>query len=188
MLFDFLDSGFGGHNNSFVLFNFEIDVATKRTNNARKAVIHLCGICQTTGDNQRRTCLVNQNGVDFVDYCKMMTALHLVVFCSGHVVAQIVKTKFVVRSVGDVGCVVDTLFCRRRANPRNDQTNFQTHEAVDTTHPFGMKARKIIVDRDDVHTVAAERVEISGQRGDQRLALTCAHFCNPTRVERGAAH
>ncbi|CAB4988294.1 unannotated protein [freshwater metagenome] len=51
-----------------------------------------------------------------------------------------------------------------------------------------MKARKIIVDRDDVHTVAAERVEISGQRGDQRLALTGTHFCNPTRVERGAAH
>ena len=117
-----------------------------------------------------------------------MTTLHLVVFCAGHVVAQIVETKFVIRSICDVGCIVDTLFCWRCTNPWNHQPHFQTHEAVDTTHPFGMKARKIIVDRDDVHSIAAKRVEIRGQCGDQCLALTRAHFCNPTRMERGAAH
>ena len=109
-----------------------------------------------------------------------MTALHLVVFCAGHVVAQVVETKFVIRSVGDVGCVVDTLLCRRRANARDYQTNFQAHEAMNATHPFGVKARKIVVDRDDVHSVATERVEISRQCGDKCLALTRAHFCNPT--------
>src|SRR6185437_13966583 len=44
-----------------------------------------------------------------------------------------------------------------------------------------------LVDRDDVHALARERVEVGGQRRDQRLALARAHLRDLALVKRYAA-
>ena len=43
-------------------------------------------------------------------------------------------------------------------------------------HPFGVAAGQVVVDRDDVHVAAAERVAGRGDRARQRLALTGRHL------------
>ena len=55
-------------------------------------------------------------------------------------------------------------------------------------HPVGVAAGEVVVDGDDVHAVAGERVQVRRQGGDQRLALTGLHLGDVAEVQRGAAH
>ena len=64
----------------------------------------------------------------------------------------------------------------------------EAEEAVDPAHPLGVAAGEVVVDRDDVHALAGERVEVGRQRRDQRLALTGLHLGDVAEVQRGAAH
>ena len=54
-------------------------------------------------------------------------------------------------------------------------------------HPLRVAAGQVVVDRDDVHALAGERVQVGGQRGDQRLALAGLHLGDPARVQHHAA-
>ena len=47
---------------------------------------------------------------------------------------------------------------------------------MDLTHPLGVPASQVIVDRDHVNAAARERVEIAGQRGNEGLALAGFHL------------
>ena len=60
-------------------------------------------------------------------------------------------------------------------------------EAVDAAHPLGVAAGQIVVDRHDVDALAFERVEIGGERGDQRLAFAGLHLGDLALVENRAA-
>ena len=55
-------------------------------------------------------------------------------------------------------------------------------------HPLGVEAGEVVVDRDEVHAAARERVEVARQRRDERLALTGLHLRDPAEVQRRAAH
>ena len=61
-----------------------------------------CVIVGLATDDERRARLVNQNGVDLVNNGEVEAALYAIFTFIDHVVAQIVKTKFVVGAVGDV--------------------------------------------------------------------------------------
>jgi hypothetical protein len=70
---------------------------------------------------------------------------------------------------------------------RHDDTDGQPEEAVDAPHPFGVATRQVVVDGDDVHALAGQRVEVGGERGDQRLAFAGAHLGDLALVEHRAA-
>ena len=59
---------------------------------------------------------------------------------------------------------------------------------MNTAHPLGIATRQVVVDRDKVDTLAAESVEVDGERGDERLTLSSFHLGDPAEVERRAAH
>ena len=63
----------------------------------------------------------------------------------------------------------------------------QAEGAVDLAHPVGVAVGQVIVDRDDVDALAFERVEVSGQGGDQRLAFTGSHFGDFAAMQDDAA-
>ena len=46
---------------------------------------------------------------------------------------------------------------------------------------------EVVVDGDDVHALALERVQVAGQRGDQRLALAGPHLGDLALVQHHAA-
>ena len=68
-----------------------------------------------------------------------------------------------------------------------DDADRHAEEAVDAAHPLGVAAGQVVVDRDDVDALAFERVEIGGQRGDERLAFAGLHLGDLALVEHGAA-
>ena len=55
-------------------------------------------------------------------------------------------------------------------------------------HPLGVALGEVVVDGDEVHALAGERVEVERQRGDEGLALTGLHLGDPAEVQRRAAH
>ena len=64
-------------------------------------------------DDERCAGFVDQNRIDFVDDGVMHATLHTVFHFVDHVVTQIIKTKFVVSTVGDVSAVGGLFFSTR---------------------------------------------------------------------------
>ena len=102
-----------------------------------------------------------------------------------HVVAQIVEAELVVGAVGDVAVV--GLLALLVVEPVHDDADGEAEEAVDLAHPFGVALGEVVVDGDDVHAAAGERVEIDRQRRDQRLAFAGLHLGDLAFVQDHAA-
>ena len=188
LLFHLFDSRFGGHHDALVFLHIEVDAAHQGANDGSELVVQRCRIGDATGDDQRGACLVDEDGVDFVDDGVVMSALHLVGDGAGHVVAQVVEAELVVGSVGDVGGIVDSFLGGRRAHSRHDESDAEAEPTVDLPHPHRVATREVVVHRDEVHSFAGERIEVHRQRRHQRLAFARAHFGNPTRMQGGTTH
>ena len=115
----------------------------------------------------------------------MQFALYALFRTEGHIVAQIVKTVFVVGTVSNIGCVGFTLGRRRQAghvNPNGHPQEFKQGAVV-----LRITLRQIIVDGDHVNAFAGQRIQIGRQRCGQRFTFTGTHFCNTAVVENHAA-
>ena len=69
----------------------------------------------------------------------------------------------------------------------DDEANGQAQKAVDLAHPLAVTLGQIVVDGDDMDTVAGQRVQIGGQGGHQGLSLTGFHLGNAALVQNDAA-
>ncbi len=97
-----------------------------------------------------------------------------------HIVAQIVKTKFVVGAVGDIGRVglaplhffqifhfyrdLIFIYFMRLIQMRFVvlyASHAQTQQLIDRPHPVGVALGQIIVNRDHVHTLTRQGVQIN---------------------------
>ena len=144
-------------------------------------------VAHHAADDQRGAGLVDQDRVDLVDDREVVSALHAVsVEAHRHVVAQVVEAELVVRAVGDVGRVGGPALRRRHRGL--DQPHVEPEEAVDAAHPLGVALGEVVVDGDDVHALARQRVQVPGKRGDERLALAGLHLGDVALVQRGPAH
>ena len=139
-----------------------------------------------TGDDQRRSGVVDQYRVDLIDDGVVVFALYEVFGRRGHVVAQVVETVFVVRTEGDIGHVSLTagVGVGLRIVDAGDR---QTVEFVHRPHPFGVTLGQIVVDRYHVHALASQCVEEYGERCHEGLALARRHLGDLAFVEHHAA-
>ena len=103
-----------------------------------------------------------------------------------HVVAQVIETEFVVRAEGDVAAVGEFTF--GKIHVVQNQADAQAQKMIKPTHPLRVAAGKVIVDGDHVHAFSAERVQIHGQRRNQRFAFAGLHFGDFAFVQTHAAH
>ena len=143
------------------------------------------GVLALTGDNQRGTRLVNQDGVDLVHDCERVTALYKFALVDTHIVAEVVEPHFVVCAVGNVGVVgVLTLLGSQAVD---NQAYFQAQKAVYLAHPLAVTRGKVVVDRDNVHAVSGQRVEVRRERGDKRLSFTGFHLGDSPLMEHDTA-
>ena len=69
----------------------------------------------------------------------------------------------------------------------HDDADAEPQELVDPAHPLRVALGQVVVHRHDVHALAGERVEIDGERGDQRLALARLHLRDLALVQHHAA-
>ena len=82
-------------------------------------------------------------------------------------------------AVGDLPlCVVQVVL---------DDADGHAEEAVDPAHPLGVAAGQVVVDGDDVDALAFERVQVGGQRRDERLAFAGLHLGDLAAVQHHAA-
>ncbi len=70
----------------------------------------------------------------------------------------------------------------------NNAANRQTKKVVELAHPFGVASGKIIVDRNHMHTLAAQGIQIGWQGRDQGLPFTGLHLGNFAVVQHHAAN
>ena len=61
-------------------------------------------------------------------------------------------------------------------------------QRVDAAHPLAVAGGQVVVDRDEVHALARQAVEVGRQRRDEGLALAGLHLGHPAEVQGGAAH
>ena len=137
-------------------------------------------------DDQRGARLVDQDRVHLVDDRVAVAALHAVLELPGHVVTQVVEAELVVGAVGDVGGVL--LAARGRVHVGEDHADLEAEEAVHPAHPLRVALGQVVVDRDDVHALAGERVEVGREHAGQGLALTGPHLRDVAQVQRRGAH
>ena len=123
--------------------------------------------------------------VDLVDDGVEVTALHHVFQAVLHVVAQIVEAVFVVGAVGDVAGI--GLLALGIVEAVHDHAGGKAEEIVDLSHPGGVAPGEVVVDGDDVDTLAGQRVEIDRQGRDQRLAFAGLHLGDIAFVQHHAA-
>ena len=185
---DPLDAGLERHDDTLVLLDLVVDVALERAHDRGEPVVELGGVADPAGDDERRARLVDEDRVDLVDDAEVVAALHLVVAAPGHVVAQVVEPELVVGAVRDVGAVVLALLLRPVLEAGDDQPDVEPEPLVDASHPLGVEAGEVVVDRDEVHAVAGEGVEVGREGRHEGLAFARLHLGDPAEVERRPAH
>ncbi len=112
-------------------------------------------------------------------------ALDVVFQAEFHVVAQVIETELVVGAVSDIGVVGGAALAVIEIV--HDRSDGQAEVAVDAAHPIGIAVGQVVVDGDDVNAFACERVQVTGERGDERFAFAGFHFGDAAAVESDAA-
>ncbi len=136
-------------------------------------------------NNQRRARLVDQNGIHFIHNREAQTALHFVFNTQRHVVAQIIKTVFVVGAVSNIASIRSAFFFLILTRKNNAQAHAQFF--IHRAHPTAVAIGEIIIHRHHMHALARQRIEIHRQRCHQRFTFTRAHLGNFAFVQHHAA-
>ena len=149
------------------------------------AQVKLGALLRRARDDQRRARLVDQDRVDFVDHGEFEPALHAVLDAERKVVAQVVEAELVVGAVRDVGAVRRALLVARLAGLHH--ADREAEEVENRRHPVCVTLREVLVDRDDVGTLAGQRIQVRGECRDEGLALAGTHFRDLALVQYHAA-
>ena len=147
--------------------------------------VEIGAVLQRPGNDERRARLVDQDRIDLVDDGEDVSALDHLLLVDLHVVAQVVEAELVVGAVGHVAGVLRLALLV--VEVVHDATDSEAQELVDLAHPLRVALSQIIVDGDDMHACASERVEIDRQRGDQCLTLARLHLRDLALVQHHAA-
>ena len=107
-----------------------------------------------TRDDKRRAGIVNQNRVNLIDNGIIMLALNQVLWASCHIVAQVVETKLVIGTKGNIGhiCIATS---NRVGLVLVNTIYTQTVEHIKRTHPFCVSFCQVVVDCNHVNAVAS---------------------------------
>ena len=65
-------------------------------------LIELRGLSGLSGDDERCTCFIDQDGIDLVDDAVVKATKYLLVLINRHVITEVVETELVIRDIGDI--------------------------------------------------------------------------------------
>ncbi|MNV24121.1 hypothetical protein D3C71_1151690 [compost metagenome] len=146
--------------------------------------VHLGAVFSRTGDDQRSTRFIDQDGVNLIHQRIVQLALNSLFRTERHVVAQVVKAVFVVGTVSDVSAVGFLLLLARHVGQVDAHREAQ--EVVQPPHPLRIAVGEVVVHGHHVHTLARQSIEVHGQGGGEGLALARPHFGDLAKVQRHA--
>ena len=137
-------------------------------------VIFVRVVFALSADDERSARFVNENRVYFVNDTKVESALNFALQIYLHIVAKIVETELVVRTVSDIAVVGG--FTRVVVHVGKNRAYGLPQIRIDGTHPCRVALGKIVVDRYDVHTLFRKAVQVGGGNAHERFTFTGFHF------------
>ncbi len=137
------------------------------------------------GNNKRRACLVNEDGIHLVHNGVVVAPLYLAVLVDHHVIPQVVKAQLVVGAIGDVAGVSG--FFVLRAHARQGQAYAKAHKVEHPGHHLALVLGQVLVHCNHMHAFTRKGVQIGGQRQREGFALAGLHFGNAPLVQNDAA-
>ncbi len=150
------------------------------------ADIGISGLGARTGNNQRSSGLINEDAVHLIHDGIVQVPLHHLIHIYYHVVTEVVKAKFIIGAKGNIATVGK--FTLRKIHIMADQSNSQSQEVIETSHFDAVTLGQIVIDGNNVHTLASQGIQICRQGSNQGLAFTSTHLCNFSLVETNTSH
>ena len=147
--------------------------------------IKVCGIVASSGDDERGPGFIDQDGVDLVDDGEVEFPLDQVLFIDRHVVAKVIETEFVVRTVGDVAFIRGFSL---GVVQRVDHTAYgEPQPCVDLAHPVSVTLGQIVVYSYYVNAFSLKCVQIYRKGSHEGLSFTGLHLGDPSLMDRDTA-
>ena len=143
--------------------------------------IKLGGFAALSGNDQRCTCLIDQDGVDLIDDTVVKISLNKLFFIDNHVVTKVIESKFVVGNVCDVTSICRTAFFRLHVVKYHAYS--QAKELMDFTHPLGISFSQVVVDSYDVDTFSLKGIQVCRKCGNKSFTFTCFHLGDTALVK-----
>ena len=183
---DFVHAGVGEGDAAGFLVERVVLVRHQAGNDPVHDVVLVGGVLGGAGNNERRAGLVNEDGVHLVDNGVVELPLDVVLEPELHVVAQVVEAELVVLPVGNVRAV--RCLAVRVIQVVDDAAHGAgPGSVVDAAHPLRVAPGEVVVHRHNVDAAPAQRVEVAGQGGGERLAFAGAHFGDAALVKKHSA-
>ncbi len=135
-----------------------------------------------TGDDQGGTGIINQYRVHLIHHGVMVFPLHHFFGGVHHVVTEVVKTKFVVRAICNIGEIgFSSFFTVGLVFVDTVNSNAQPFE--NGAIPFLVTTGQVIIHRNYMHPFAGKRIEVRGQGGYEGFTFTRCHLRDLTLVQ-----
>ena len=115
-----------------------------------------------------------------------MAALNIVRQLIFHVVAQIVEAEFIIGAVSNIAIVRLAAF--RILHIGENLADRQTEESINLSHPVGIAAGQIIVDRHKMCAASGQSIQVHRRRGYKRFTFTGLHLRNLALMQHNTAN
>ncbi len=139
------------------------------------------------GNNQRGTRFIDEDGVNLIHNGEEVFALdELIGFGYKRVIAQVIKSKLVVRSVGYV-CPVSRTPAFRMRIIFVDYVDRHAQEFKHRAHPFGVTLGEVRVHGNEVNTASHESIQIYRRKRNKGFTFPGFHLCNFPLMDCNAA-
>ncbi len=175
-----LDARIGQHRRVMLLIDGIVHVLFQTRNDLIDLEVQVRRLLRRAADDERRTRLIDQDRVHFVDDRVVQRPLHVALDRLLHVVAKVVEAKLVVGAVGDVAAIGQLLLVVGLAV--DDGADGHAQELIDSTHPLRVAKGQVVIDGDKVRALALQRVEVQRAGRHQRLAFAGLHLGNRAAI------
>ena len=144
-------------------------------------LIQLGGLAALTGNDQRGTRLINQDGVDLIDDTVVKITLYQLLLVDNHVITKVIESKLVIGNISNVAVVCCTALFRLHIVQYN--ANGKTKESVNLSHLLSITLSQVIIDSYNVNALAFQRIQVGWKCGYQGLTFTSLHLSDTSLMK-----
>ena len=103
---------------------------------------------------------------------------------NNHVITQIIKSQFVVGNISDITLI--SFLSLLGSHAVQYHADLQSQKLMYLTHPLRITLRQIVIDGNNMDTLAFQSIQISGKGRHQSLTFTGTHLCDTSLMQNDA--
>ena len=144
-------------------------------------LVQVSGLVAASGNDQRGSRFINENGVHLVHDGEVRGALNLVLLVNAHVIAQVVEAQLVVGGICYIACVSGTACVV--VHIVGDKSDGKAKVSVYLCHQLAVALCEVVVDCNDVYALSGKAVQVGRESGNESFTLTGLHLCDSALVK-----